>query len=469
MANIIEVIPPEILASIFETVIYSCGITSILPISLVCTAWRDIIDHTPRLWGIILFEKHTPPHILHSQISKAKAAPLSVTIPVRLGRKHQEIISRLTSLSHNWVSAEVSIQHLIYNSPEDAYCNLETLVLSRGRPQKSLGVGEESPTKSAQIVSKPTFVHPAKLHSFSAIGIGRSWVLPFLSFSIRHFRLRQKGDILQNMHDLERYLVRIPQLVTLELDHFYFSNPLMRSEHSSTILLRNLEVLRLTNMSYSPAILCALTVPSLQLLTISALPLLWDSTYYVWIPASFRRYKPTPMAPLFSQWSQDGIIPANLHTLELHNCLLPGDISYLIRWLARLPNLVSLSLKDDGVHRSMIIPPDVARQFYDSLALPQPRIDSDEAVWICPSLTILHLEIANRFLTDLLPIAQSRGKGASPIHGILPPKQLRRVEAQICPLGVDKVEERILFDSLIEQPYCICHNFGLGLGCMGAA
>ncbi|KAF8183655.1 hypothetical protein BJ912DRAFT_976030 [Pholiota molesta] len=351
--------PPEILASIFELGIYSC----------VCTTWRDIINTTPRLWGIIILEKNTPARIFKSK-------------------------SRRRRLPHylNWVSADVSTEHLL-SSNLDTYHNLEYLRLScRGNP------GE--------------FSMISQTHSFDAINLNRSWITPFLGPSIKRFRLQQKGIRSENMDDLECYLSRIPQISTLELDHLHFTSLCTISAFSKITLI---------------------------------------STWSAFIP----------MTPLLVQWSQPGITPTNLHTLELINCLQPGDLPYLIRWLGRLPNLVSLWIKDDRNRES-----ESTQHFFDALSYPQPT-ENGKAMWLCPSLTILHVEMVDQKLADLIPIARSRGRNASPICDISPPKQLRRVVAQICPESIDATEERVLFDSFIEQPYCICLSSGLGLGCCG--
>jgi hypothetical protein len=429
--------PPEILASIFELGIYSCGITSIQPVSLVCTTWRDIINTTPRLWGIIILEKNTPARIFEIQISKAKAAPLSVLIPSQpLGKRYRGIIDRLVSLSSNWISADVSTEHLLLSNL-DTYHNLEYLRLScRGNPGEfSMNIPLFSHEQSIK--------HLQKLHSFDAINLNRSWITPFLGPSIKHFRLQQKGIRSENMDDLQCYLSRIPQILTLELDHLHFVRRIMRSPASITSFLPNLQTLQLANSPYAARLLCALSAPSLKSLSIST----WSAFI--------------PMTPLFVQWSQSGITPTNLHTLELINCLQPGDIPYLIRWLGRLPNLVSLCIKDDCNRES-----ESTQHFFDALSYPQPT-ENGEAMWLCPSLTILHVEMVDQKLADLIPIARSRGRNASPIYDISPPKQLRRVVAQICPESIDATEERVLFDSFIEQPYCICLSSGLGLGCCG--
>ncbi|KAF8151732.1 hypothetical protein B0H34DRAFT_728772 [Crassisporium funariophilum] len=154
----------------------------------------------------------------------------------------------------------------------------------------------------------------------------------------------------------------------------------------------------------------------------------------------------------------------NLHTFELTQCLQPTDVPHLIRWLARLPNIVHLILKDDAIGKAATTLSSEAEQtnIYEALASPAGGRSGcgEPGGWLCPSLTILHLD-TDDVVADLIPIARARGGFDISAHYVHPPKALRRMEALICSSSSQEEKEELC--SLVEQAICVCISCGLAI------
>ncbi|KAF8881676.1 hypothetical protein CPB84DRAFT_1791546 [Gymnopilus junonius] len=450
-------IPPEILASVFELTIYTSSISSLRPLSIVCRHWHDVVEQTPRLWGIVLLRKQSSPAALEKQITKAKAAPLSITLfPGTRSAKHtKKVYQKLTDLSINWVMANVGTEFISACRWVALYRSLEELTLCRGGPRY------DEPGPFFNDVNAFT-QREAKLRSFTATNLQKAWVIGFLGPSIRQFCLvRGYPDLSEQVNyytyrlytriaDTWDYLSRLPEVIKVHLKHLKHNDP--KGFAPSVIRLSKLLTLHVEDVLQMPILLSYIAAPHLQTLCIDQRQI---------EPLSFSFRNPSPVAPLFACWSDPSFLPANLHTLELRDCLEITDVPYLIRWLERLPNLIRLFIGDGsnvlGKAPSRLSPDDGESNLYRALAHPMTRQDG-ESFWLCPSLMILHLD-ADQDIGELLSIARTRGGIASAMHDIPPPNRLRRVEALLCNTG--REEEIELLGSLVDQAYCLCTSCGL--------
>ena len=436
-------IPPEILAAAFEIGIYTWGIKFLPTLSRVCQHWRSIIDNTPRLWGIISVSPKSSPNVLEKQITKAKASPLSIRIsPSANGIRHNRVRRQIFALSANWVTAKVGTAFL---SDSGARWNalqysLETLTLRRGNPtyDDPGPFFEDSTHHSHRQVS---------LHTFSADSLPKAWTVGFLGPWLKHFYLRQWGTG-QKITDTWEYLARIPSAITIELYQVqHVEHPDRVPPLPPTIVLPKLESLRLKGVKLAPTVLSAIAAPSLQTLSIHEASQRW----WWWDG-------PPSMSGFFAQWSQPSHTPTHLHTLELIDTLRAGDTPYLIRWLRRIPNLVRLLITDDEIAKAASITSHREMNLYNALAYPWEEEGGGSSAWLCPSLMILYLDTAPE-LTDLLPIARSRGGIAPPTADIPPLARLRRLESRLCPVhNLDELDD---LKSLIDEANCICTHCGL--------
>jgi hypothetical protein len=437
-------IPPEILAAAFEIGIHTWGIQFISPLPRVCQHWRFVVDNTPRLWGIISVSPKSSPKVLEKQITKAKASPLSIRIsPSAKGIRHSRVRKQLFALSANWVTADVGTAFLCDSGARwnVLQYNLETLTLSRGNPTYNDpgSFFEDSKHHSHRQVS---------LHTFSADSLPKAWTMGFLGPWLKHFYLRQ-WRLGQKITDTWDFLARIPNAITIELYQVqHVGHPDGVPPLPRTIVLPKLESLRLKGVQLAPTVLSAIAAPSLQTLSI----------HHV----SSRRWWDAPPPPslsgFFAQWSQPSQTPMHLHTLELIDTLRAGDTPYLIRWLRRLPNLVRLLITDDEIGKAASVTLNEEMNLYNALAYPWEEEDGGSSAWLCPSLMILYLDTAPE-LTDLLPIARSRGGITPPTADIPPPARLRRLESHLCPVqNLDELDE---LKSLIDEANCICTHCGL--------
>ncbi|PPR03013.1 hypothetical protein CVT26_004540 [Gymnopilus dilepis] len=455
----INEIPPEILATVFEISIYTSGISALRPLSVVCQHWHDIVEQTPRLWGIILLHKHSSPEALQRQITKAKAAPLSITIDpgTRSLKRTANVFQQLSALSRNWVMATVGTDFISSSRWVNLHRSLEELALRRANP------AHNEPSlffDGVDALSK----RETRLRSFTATGLPKAWIVGFLGPSILQFRLVNgfcdfvdqstwSSRPYSRISDTWDYLSRIPNVVNVHLKHLRHNDP--RGSALSPVRLSKLENLHVEDVLRVPILLSSIAAPSLQTLVIDRRRTRKDPWGFV-----FPEY--APMAPFFARWSEPAFLPSNLHTLQLWDCLEVADVPYVIRWLGRLPNLVRLIIGDESnVLRdapSRLSLDEGENNLYKALAAPISRGDGS-LFWLCPSLMILHLE-ADHHITDLLPIASARGGiTPTPHHGIPPPNRLRRIEALLCNTG--EKEQIDLLSSLVDQAYCICTTCGL--------
>jgi len=483
-------IPPEILAASFEMGIYTWGTTFIYPISLVCSSWRDTIEHTPRLWGIVLIGKahqgcgpggaRAQAKRLRKQIVKAKEAPLSIVCDAK-GRVHpRELVDELVGLAHNWVMADVGTEFLANSRWGVLRYTLEELVLRRnGIPAKDDpgAFFEKDGGGTGNIHSTSGARHPTKLRSFTAKSLPRGWVLGFLSPTIQHFHFEGGDSVVprtwwdgkkHNIRDTWEYLTRIPNATSLELVDLYHTVPNQDLAPQGGVQLSHLRTLKLLNVLFSASVLATIRAPHLQTLSMDGRA------------APGARYHQSTaedvgLAYVFALWSQPGVVPEQLHTLELRDCVGLGDVPFLVRWLERLPNLVRLFLKDEvfataklrsfeasggggGEDEGLVSD---AEDFDIYRALTRPRRMKDGRMgWLCPLLMILYLD-TDQDIADVIPIARARGGNAPPqdVDGVLPPNRLRRIETRLCPDATKSDIEELR--SLVDQVYCVCTNCGL--------
>ncbi|KAF9530769.1 hypothetical protein CPB83DRAFT_892407 [Crepidotus variabilis] len=449
-------IPPEIIAASFEMAIFTWGISVLRPLSLVCPSWRDIIDHTPRLWGILLLQgklRASKVKRLTDQLEKAKESPLSIVCGPA-ARDHP-ILKRIAALSHNWVMADVNTSHLSTTQWSTLKNSLQELKLSR------FGVDNWNALSMAFFDDDDDGVRvlqPGKLQSFTAVALPRCWVTGFLSRNptIRNFRL-ERGHNIQNTLHYIKFLYNASSIELVDLVHTSTT-----ADPPPTTHLRDLRNLRLNGVDYPSLVLSNVAAPNLQTLTIDGKEpqCLRGRFYGVDIDRDQQ-----PLAPFLAQWSQPGFLPEHLHTLELKYCLDIADVPYLIRWLERLNHLVRMTIVDDTVGEAATsrIQESVGEtNIYRALA--RPRVQEDGTLcWLCPSLMILYLD-TDAELSDLIPIARVRGGNWIPKDpGVddettLPPARLRRIESTICS---GNPPERKELESLIDEMYCTCTHCGL--------
>jgi hypothetical protein len=207
-----------------------------------------------------------------------------------------------------------------------------------------------------------------------------------------------------------------------------------------TVHLPHLVTLELSDVLHFSRILCHIQTPALQVLSIRQSDL----------------GGATNMSLFFSQWSKGSCIPAHLHTLELQHCLQTGDIPYLIRWLARLPNLIRLILIDDSIGAAAESTSSTEEtNLFAALASPHGAGDVIGG-WLCPSLMQLLLS-TNVQVIDLIAIARARGGAAAALDTTSAPHRLRLIEAHVCSGGNQQEIEEL--HSLMDEVRCAC------LGC----
>ncbi|KDR71568.1 hypothetical protein GALMADRAFT_74855 [Galerina marginata CBS 339.88] len=438
-------IPPEILITAFEIGIFTFGISFLAPLSLVCQDWHDIINQTPRLWGIISIFKRTPPSALERQVTKAKASPLYIMIaPDARLSKHKKALKELIDLAGNWVVGDLGYEVVSATRWIDLYNSLEGLSLHGSRPTST----HNDPRPFFEGITN-NMKRGTKLHSFTANGISRPWTLGFLGPSIKYFSLRR--DDQSKMMDTWDYLVRLPEATTIELEELnHRGTPLARP----TITLHKLNTLRLRHVRYSAQLLSSIAAPALQILSIDH-TLRYPNTFWYW-QVQEPNTPPPSMVPFFLAWSEPIHRPTNLHTLELINSIKQDDVPFLIRWLARLPNLSCLYIKDDsynaiGQAAAHLLPDGQETDLYKALS--RPVAGPDQPTWLCPSLSILHLDSTHE-IADLISIARGRSGIDPHIYDIPPPKPLHILEAYFC-AGAKEAEIELLH-SLVGQAYCLC-------------
>ncbi|KIK05619.1 hypothetical protein K443DRAFT_674915 [Laccaria amethystina LaAM-08-1] len=442
-------VPSEVYATIFEVGVLAWGIEFLPRICLVCRAWNEIVITTPSLWGIIsIHDKRA--RTLGLQITKAKDAPLTVSIPPSvLPPAVAREVGRLTSLSHNWVSAEVHTNTLLQCRWLNMRSSLGSLQLSRSFPSTG-------PTTDF-FGDLTEFRQPPKLHTFTATALSKEWILPFLSSSIEFFRLRVNPRDEDQVHlsSTINYLSHIPAVKTLIIESIRHSQTMLLNQ--KTVYLRELLTLELARTCYVSPLLCAISATSLQTLIVDQQhgyrPYWWNSQ---------NKSLPWTLAPFFLQWSHPNYLPANLHTLKLIECLQLADVAFLIRFLARLPNLVRLIIVDDAVGDAAELPSD-AEEMNLFGALESPKGAESGGGWLCPSLMVLHLE-TDLQVQDLIRIARARNETTSSPSSTSNPNRLRWVDAMLCSSGSrSEVEE---LRTLVDSAVCHCLDCLLNRTCV---
>jgi hypothetical protein len=446
---VLDSLPPEIFARIFEAGILTWGIGFLAPVCLVCKAWNDIVATTPHLWGIITITKDSDSLTLQAQLSKAKASPLTVNIisnfsAISAKKSLQAVLNRVVSLSHNWVRADVSTDLLLKCRWSEMHSSLQELRLSTFGAM--IGEDDFFDTDDA------AFGSLSKLHCFTAHSIPSRWITHFLSPSITYLDLFFHRTESETLTDASGYFSQIPEVRVLKLTRFPHGD--LASTLHPPVHLAKLTTLELNLVAHPSRILCQMSAPSLQILSIHHPGGIYDPHNNHWKTDHEPEF--APLAAFFSQWSQGDFLPLRLHTLELVECLRIDDVPYLIRWLARLPSLVRLILLDDAVGMAVELRSSSEEtNILKALASPQ-EAGTPVKGWLCPSLMQLHLA-TNLSLTDLIDVARARGGITTPPYSTSPPSRLRSITAPLCPSGSqDEIEE---LKSLADNVRCGC------LGC----
>ncbi|KAG6808659.1 hypothetical protein H0H92_003360 [Tricholoma furcatifolium] len=251
----------------------------------------------------------------------------------RARKAYDEVLRMLVDLSVNWVKADISIPVLKADRWAELHGTLETLRL------QSRGPAPNSNADDFFRAGGALFITPPRLRSGAAYRLPNEWIAPFLSSSITYFEFssNMKSDLSTTL----AYISKIPNVATLiltDVDHSKFE---LIPSFQPPIVLQNLRILDLIEVSNPSSILCTLLAPALQTLHIS------DS-----FPARIRHnlpYNLQPLSAFFIAWSKSPFLPTQLRSLSLSHCLIPTDVPFLIRWLVRLPSLSSLELNDASI------------------------------------------------------------------------------------------------------------------------
>ncbi|KAG5649369.1 hypothetical protein H0H81_004260 [Sphagnurus paluster] len=438
-----EQMPPEILAAVFEVGILTWGIQFLPPLCLVCNTWNEIITTTPRLWGIIAIDRESNCQRLQSQISKAKSSPLSIFVR-RTSQMHEPALRMLVQLSSNWIKADVPTSMLMRCRWSVMSATLETLRLSGSNSKLSTSFFDDAP-----------FHQPPRLRSFTAAGIPESYISPFLSPFITYFDLSMRsenGMLGQHLARTLGYLAKIPHVSTLKVGKLYHATYDIPSGVEHPLHLAKLQTLEIDHVQYPSSILCELSAPSLQTLSIRGSPVL------SWRYQHLHRPELVSLTPFLIAWSHSTFLPSHLHTLVLEDCLDVSDIPFLIRWLARLPGLVRLTLYDDAFGHAAAGNED--GDVLKALASPAGTTGPFVGDWLCPALMQLRIQWVDLEVKHIFPLATTRGgKTVLQEHQSHNPPvgRLRYIEAPLCPCG--SPEDIKYLKELVDEGVCAC------LGC----
>ncbi|GLB42915.1 hypothetical protein LshimejAT787_1203640 [Lyophyllum shimeji] len=446
-------IPPEVFAAVFEIGILTWDIQFLPPLRLVSKAWNDIIMTTPHLWGIITIHKDTDFRRTEYQIIRAKESPLAISVQARMNMPPYKIIRMLVSLARNWRCAEVSIRLLVRCRWSDLRGSLETLKLT------STGMQHILPENFFNLDDEPAFRRPPRLRSLTAVGLSKEWVLPLLSPAITYFELchRDESVVTHQLADTLTYLQKTPNVSDLKLDGVrHVVDRDLPADFQRPVRLAKLITLKLDGVLYPSTLLCKLSAPVLQTLAVHRAPVQYEDEYGVYGRAYERRLLHPdlqPLSPFFTQWSDGAFLPEKLHTLVLEDCLQVQDVAFLIGWLARLPNLVRLTLWDDAI--APAAEDEEETNVIRALASPDgARRHAGGGGWLCPALMQLRIATDLR-VADLVPLARARGgRYVQPNSAAVPPKRLRYLEAPLCPCGSE--EEIELLRGLVDEVRCVC-------------
>ncbi|KAJ7673483.1 hypothetical protein B0H17DRAFT_1083158 [Mycena rosella] len=427
----LHTLPPEIFARVLEIAIETWGIGFLPSICLVSSTCRDVVLSTPSLWGIFVVDRQSSLSLLSQQLAKAKATDLRITFSGKgwpnssTHKNTRRFMASLTPLAHNWVRLELPTGVLSLARWADLG-RIEVLSL-RQTPH-----GLDPSTADTFFEQGATYTQPS-LHSFTASGLPEEWVTRFLSPRITFFEIGRLWSTPAST--IQRYLSRIPNVHTLSLQRISF---LPLSASNLTVTLPHLHNLEIANVSDFTPLLLNTRAPALRGLSIC------DCT--------------GQMGRVFSQWSQPDFLPGHLQSLELSDSLSELDMPFLIRWLARLPALLRLTITDTGEF-------DASTSSVETdllLALASPHgAGSIVGGWLCPSLTYLCLDTP-LCLVDILPIARAR---CAPSPGS--PAKLRAMHAHLCSNGTaDELAEFRSFFTEEADASCLCLGCAFNLSSM---
>ncbi|KIY66382.1 hypothetical protein CYLTODRAFT_491511 [Cylindrobasidium torrendii FP15055 ss-10] len=328
-------LPAEVYARVFEIGVWKWGIGFLAPLRLTCRQWNDIVLSTPRLYGIINVGRG----YIRKQLDLAKSAPISLTVPSSssIAESTENI---LLSTARNWIYADIPVRFLITIGSGNALGGLQSLHLHSWFLDSK---GKEIPS---DVFDNFWETAPKNLQYFSAMNAQCRSLRPLLTSSIIDLELhrptgRDSDSLAQYHHynywgralrprlplDLMCDVVRrLPRLQRLVLAHAELTR-VLESSAPARILLERLEELDLTDIGGIAHLLSRLQVPALR--TLNANQTSSDSSNVTW-------------KVVFMQWSQEGWIPLELHTLEMAACLEAADMPYFEAWIERLPELLRL-------------------------------------------------------------------------------------------------------------------------------
>ncbi|KAJ7730852.1 hypothetical protein DFH07DRAFT_1065879 [Mycena maculata] len=430
----IDTLPPEIFARMLEIAIETWGVGFLPAICLVSSSCYDVVLSTPSLWGIIVVDKQSRMPLLDLQLAKAKATDLRITFPRKGWQNHKHkhfrrFVNSLVALAHNWVQVEMPTSLLSLTRWADMR-RVEALSLrystSGAQPNR-----EASVSAAEKFFGSEAVYTMRNLHSFTAMGLSEEWVTRFLSPRITYFKIGRLAEIPAST--VQRYLSLIPAVHTLHLHSISFLPLSAREQTVNLSNLTNLELVGITNLT-----------PLLLNMRVSALRTLSIRSCF------------GEMRPVLSQWSEAGFLPSHLQTLELAHCFSQKDIPFLIRWLARLPALLRLTIAHSDEIADPTAPSASAENdLFRALAVPDgagPVVGG----WLCPALIHLCLDTSLRSVADILPIVRARC--ADPTPGS--PARLQSIQAQVCSSGtVEELDELRAFFADDSDVGCVC------LGC----
>jgi hypothetical protein len=380
-----------------------------------------------------------------------------------------DVVTALIARSENWVSATLPLDTFCRRKWPKDFPNLELLTLVG----KSWGSLDAPPTTPLP--------WPAKLRELELTAVQPAWIERFVGPSLRSLKYKidyvaeVRGDapILGTLDQLSK----LPNLQELEIVddiryHLPFPSEILQLQTRSCVPLPYLERIHLSGREY-PALLLeaqAIRAPSLRTLFIKGSYVLREPS--ISLTLGFRA--------LFRRWSTDKtgqFIPVHLHTLQLEDCLSPGDIPNLVHLLSRLPALVRLTVANIEVRGpdhwqrsadSQLVPTN-AHMILEGLSKPFVSPDSSEQadrvasdVCLCPRLLLLDLSASDVQTQDLIELAQVRGV-RSGLHQRYTgaTKSLRTLRGPLCADGLPKA--RTILKALVDSFECGCLSCAMDL------
>lgn len=444
-------IPPEVLASAFEIGVLSWGIRYLLPVCLVCKEWNQVVINTPHLWGIIEVNGDSRPEFLLDQISRAKAAPLTVFVSkAALSSKPlAPVLKGLVALSQNWVSASMPKAFLNRCRWADLRNSLRELSILNGDDAVSSWFFHG--------VSETTALPPPALRHLS---VDYTWVDDhLLTSSIQTFSMIGCHNNQVTLSSTLDQLSKIPNVRHLCIQRLHHQPRL--PDKTIVVRLDSLLSLEACSLEFPSFLLSFISCRSLNSLTIGPCP---RRRFRTW-PVENASFDPSfrVLSPFLTQWCNPKHLPSSLNALKLEQCMSNTDIPNLIRFLARLPNLTILALIDDALDYQPEYDGPGTDEDNILLALASPTgARSGGGGWLCPSLRVMHVE-ADILFQHLLDVVVLRGCQNSAVaeadllsrgSGATPPRCLRTVIGLICPEGTKENREQLR--NLVAESYCTC-------------